>query len=178
MSILVAVMLPSLLCVPMTLILVPALIALAATVLPAWVYRVLAVVWIVTVLPLDVLATIILPFTLDTVIASHGPCALGVAASDWSLLSPPCVTACALLSPPCAKVSVWALLAFPDVTLAACVVLTDEPMIAPAPRASMRAKARPPIRSHLRPRRREGGGWPDRVETISSYSSIGIPPFS
>src|SRR5256885_1396365 len=129
MSMLVAVMLPSLLCVPMTLIRVPALIALA--VLLACVYRVLAVVWIVTVLPLDVLATIILPFTLDTVIASHGPCALGVAASDWSLLSPPCVTACALLSPPCAKVSVWALLAFPDVTLAACVVLTDEPMIAP-----------------------------------------------
>src|SRR6266699_7289621 len=157
MSMLVAVMLPSLLCVPMTLIRVPALIALAATVLPACVYRVLAVVWIVTVLPLDVLATIVLPFTLDTVIASQGPCALGVAASDWSLLSPPC-----------AKVSVWALLAFPDVTLAACVVLTDEPMIAPTPRASIRAKARPPIRSHLRPRRREGGGWPDRVETISS----------
>src|SRR6266702_3698820 len=102
--------------------------ALAATVLPDCVYRVLAVVWIVTVLPLDVLATIVLPFTLDTVIASHGPCALGVAASDWSLLSPPCVTPC----------------------------------------ASMRAKAKPPIRSHLRPRRREGGGWPDRVETISS----------
>ena len=71
MSMLVAVMLPSLLCVPMTLIRVPALIALAATVLLACVYRVLAVVWIVTVLPLDVLATIVLPFTLDTVSDSH-----------------------------------------------------------------------------------------------------------
>src|SRR2546429_9073074 len=103
MSMLVAVMLPSLLCVPMTLIRVPALIALAATVLLACVYRVLAVVWIVTVLPLDVLATNILPFTLDTVIASHGPFALGVAASDWALLSPPFVKACALISPPFAK---------------------------------------------------------------------------
>lgn len=45
--------------------------ALVAAVLPAWVYCVLAIVWIVTVLPLADLATMVLPFTLDTVSALH-----------------------------------------------------------------------------------------------------------
>src|SRR5712692_1676962 len=107
-SMLVAVMLPSLLCVPMTLMWVPAVMALAATVLPAWVYWVLAVVWIVTELPLDVFATIVLPFTLDTVSASHGPFAPGAAACDW-----------ALLKLPCAKVGVWELPVLPCVRAAA-----------------------------------------------------------
>ena len=71
MLMLVAVMLPSLLCVPMTLIRAPALMALAAAALPACVYFVLAVVWIVTELPFAALATIVLPLTLETVSISH-----------------------------------------------------------------------------------------------------------
>src|SRR6266581_3902245 len=90
--------------------------ALAATVLPDCVYWVLAVVWIVTELPLGVLATIVLPFTLDTVSASHWPCAPGVAASAWALLKSPWATACVWepLEPPCVTASVWALLELPD----------------------------------------------------------------
>src|SRR6266702_7089169 len=106
MSMRVAVMLPSLLCVPVTLIRAPTLMALAATVLPDCVYWVLAVVWIVTELPLDVLATIVLPLTLDTVSASHWPCAPGVAAGAWALL----------LESPAAKVSTWGLLELPWAT--------------------------------------------------------------
>src|SRR5712692_8192149 len=143
MSMLVAVMLPSLLCVPMTLIRAPTLMALAATVLPAWVYWVLAVVWIVTELPLAVLATIVLPLTLDTVSASHCPRAPGVAASDWSLLELPWTSA-----------SVWELLVLLDARAAAWV----EPRSVPTPSASIKAKARAPIRSHLRPRPRGAGG--------------------
>src|SRR5437588_3527186 len=144
----------------MTLIRVPALIALAATVLPACVYRVLAVVWIVTEPPLDVLATIVLPFTLDTVSASHWPCAPGVAVGIWALLMFPCATVSvwALSAPPCATASVWALFELPDATVAAWMVPVVDPRRAPTPRASMKAKARPPIRSHLRPRRCGAGG--------------------
>src|SRR5438876_1105522 len=120
---------------------------LAATVLPAWMYWVLAVVWIVTELPLDVLATIALPFTLETVSASHWPRAPGVAASLWGLLKPPWATT-----------SVWELLVPLDARAVAWVAPVDEPMIAPTPRASMKVKARPPIRSHLRPLRRGAGG--------------------
>src|ERR1700694_1509906 len=147
MSILVAVMLPSLLCVPMTLIRVPAVMALAATALPAWVYWVLAVVWTVTELPLAVLATMVLPLTLDTVSASHWPCAPGVAASG-----------CALLKSPWVVASVWELLVLPCVRAAAWVALVVEPRSVPMPRASMKARARPPIRSHLRPRLGGAGG--------------------
>jgi len=50
--------------------------ALAVTVLPACLNLVLSVVWIVTELPFDDLATIVLPLTLDTVNVSHWPCAL------------------------------------------------------------------------------------------------------
>src|ERR1700736_6375235 len=114
MSILVAVMLPSLLCVPMTLIRVPTLMAFAATALPAWVYWVLAVVWIVTELPLAVLATIVLPFTLKTVTPSHWPrvpCAPGPTACVWGLLAPTAAkfTAWSLLVPPAARLAAWAL---------------------------------------------------------------------
>src|ERR1700736_5498525 len=101
--------------------------ALAATVLPAWVYWVLAVVWIVTELPLDVLATIVLPFTLDTVSDSHWPCAPGPAANvcPWGLLEPPWATASVwVLVPACARVAAWA-------------EAFDEVMTAPTPRASI-----------------------------------------
>lgn len=74
--------------------------ALAATDLPAWVYWVLAVVWIVTELPLEVLATVVWPFTLDTVSASHWPCAPGVSVSGVA-------------------VGVWALLELPDAKVSA-----------------------------------------------------------
>ena len=60
------------------------------------------------------------------------------------------------------------------------VALVDEPMSTPTPRASIKARARPPIKSHLdhwRPRRRGAGSLSDRVQTVSSKSSISIPPF-
>src|SRR6266567_1245393 len=118
--------------------------ALAATVLPAWVYWVLAVVWIVTELPLAVLATIVLPFTLVTVTASHWPWAPGPAAK-----------VCALFALPGATASVCELL---DVRAEAWAALLDAAIIAPTPGASMKARARPPIRSHLRLRRGGAGG--------------------
>jgi hypothetical protein len=66
-SILVAVMLPSLLVVPITLIRAPTVTALAEALWPALVYCVLDVSWIVTVLPLLDFATMVWPLTLLTV---------------------------------------------------------------------------------------------------------------
>jgi hypothetical protein len=80
-SILEAVILPSLLCVPITLIRLPTLTALAVADWPLWVYLVLLVVWIVTVLPSAALAVMVLPFTTVTVNEAHWPFAPGVPAS-------------------------------------------------------------------------------------------------
>jgi hypothetical protein len=49
---------------------------------PARVNRVLDVTWIVTVLPLAVLAVIVCPLTLETVSISHWPCAPGALVKD------------------------------------------------------------------------------------------------
>src|SRR5450759_5257145 len=113
-----------------------------------------------TELPLDVFATIVLPFTLDTVIASHGPFAPGVASDARGPLKLPgaLFSVWELLKSPCVKVNVWALLALDCVRAAAWVVPVIEPMIVPMPRASMKARARPPITSHLRPRLRGADG--------------------
>jgi hypothetical protein len=64
---LVAVILPSLLVVPITLICAPVVTALAEALWPALVNCVLDVMWIVTELPLASFATMVWPFTLLTV---------------------------------------------------------------------------------------------------------------
>src|SRR5262249_25770854 len=70
-----AVMLPSLLRVPLTRIWLPTLTALAAADWPDCVYWVLAVEWIVTELPSTVLPTMVWPCTLETVSrAPHRTC--------------------------------------------------------------------------------------------------------
>src|SRR6266702_565313 len=79
------------------------------------------------------------------------------------LLGPRCASR-GLLELPWASASAWELLELLDARAAAWV----EPRSAPTPSASIKAKARAPIRSHLRPRPRGAGGWSSRAEAISS----------
>ena len=74
---LVAVMLPSLLCVPITLMREPTVTALASALWWFFVYVVLAVVVIVTLLLSAAFATMVEPLMLETVSVMHCPCPPG-----------------------------------------------------------------------------------------------------
>src|SRR5579863_4686248 len=70
---LVAVMLPSLFCVPCTRMWLPTVTALAVAACPPAVYVVLAVVCTVTLVPSGVVARIVFPLTLVTVSGGNSP---------------------------------------------------------------------------------------------------------